>query len=164
MHDHLCICYCTKFNFCIIQFHYKIAHKNQYNRAFKDSTNIRTTKRTPRRNRLTLSKSQTAVLPQRTNPVKLLLTPVPCIFYYCVQWPTNAYLTDKLLRCSYVFRRYCVIFRELVVSTLLSCVASNETRHAARPTLWLGTRRASMMTASTYRLYIWPPHRTSWGL
>jgi len=32
-------------------------------------------------NELTLSKSQTAVPPQRTNPVKLFLTPVLCIFY-----------------------------------------------------------------------------------
>jgi len=65
--------------------------QNQYNRAFKDSTNIHTTKRTPCRNELTLSKSQTAVLSQRTNSVKLFLKLVPCIVHYCVQWPTNAH-------------------------------------------------------------------------
>jgi len=37
-----------------------------------------------------------------------------------VQWPNNAQLIDKLLYCSYVFRHYCVILRELVVSTFLS--------------------------------------------
>jgi hypothetical protein len=40
------------------------------------------------------------------------------IFYF-VQWPTNAQSIDKLLYCSYMFRHYCVILRELAVSTLL---------------------------------------------
>jgi len=31
--------------------------------------------------------------------------------------PTNAQLIDNILYCSYMFRQYCVIFRELVVST-----------------------------------------------
>jgi len=34
--------------------------------------------------------------------------------------PTNAQLIDKLLYCSYMFRHYCVILRELIVSTFLS--------------------------------------------
>jgi hypothetical protein len=33
--------------------------------------------------------------------------------------PTNAQLIHNLLYCSYMFRHYCVIFRELIVSTLL---------------------------------------------
>ena len=33
------------------------------------------------------------------------------IFYYFVQWPTNAQLIDKLLRCFYIFWHYCVILR-----------------------------------------------------
>jgi hypothetical protein len=41
-------------------------------------------------------------------------------FFYFVQWPTNAQLIDKLLYCSYVFRHYCVILRNLVVSILPS--------------------------------------------
>jgi hypothetical protein len=41
------------------------------------------------------------------------------LFFYFVQWP-NKSTTEKLLHCSYTFRHYCVIFRELVVSTLLS--------------------------------------------
>jgi len=41
------------------------------------------------------------------------------LFFYSVQWPTNAQLIDKLLYCSYMFRHYCVILRELVVTTLL---------------------------------------------
>ena len=36
--------------------------------------------------------------------------------------PTNAQLIDKLLYCSYMFRHYCVILRELVGSALLSYV------------------------------------------
>ena len=42
-----------------------------------------------------------------------------CDFFYFVQWPTNAQLIDKLLYCSYMFRYYCVIFREFVVRALL---------------------------------------------
>ena len=42
-----------------------------------------------------------------------------CDFFYFVQWPTNAQLIDKLLH-SYVFWHYCVILRELVVTTLPS--------------------------------------------
>ena len=37
--------------------------------------------------------------------------------------PTNAQLIDKLLYCSYMFRHYCVIIRELAVSTLLSYIS-----------------------------------------
>jgi len=33
-----------------------------------------------------------------------ILTLVPCIFYYFVQYPTNAQLIDKLLYCSYMSR------------------------------------------------------------
>ena len=40
-------------------------------------------------------------------------------FFCVVQWPTNAQLTDKLSH-SYMFRHYCVILREFVVSTLPS--------------------------------------------
>jgi len=40
-------------------------------------------------------------------------------FLNFLQWQTNAILIDKLLYCSYMFRHYCVILRELVVSTLL---------------------------------------------
>ena len=36
-----------------------------------------------------------------------------------VQWPTNAQLIDTLSH-SYMFRHYCVILREFVVSTLPS--------------------------------------------
>ena len=42
------------------------------------------------------------------------------IFFYFLQSPTNAQLIDKLLYCSYMFRHYFVILRELVVITLLS--------------------------------------------
>jgi len=41
-------------------------------------------------------------------------------FLYFVQQPTNAQLIDKLLYCSYMSKHYCVILRELIVSTLLS--------------------------------------------
>ena len=37
-----------------------------------------------------------------------------------MQRPTNAQLIGKLLYWSYMFRHYCVILRELVVTTLLS--------------------------------------------
>ena len=40
------------------------------------------------------------------------------IFFYGE--PTNAQLIAKLLYCSYIFRHYYIILRELVVSTLLS--------------------------------------------
>ena len=40
------------------------------------------------------------------------------LFYYFVQWPTNAQLIDKLSHSSYMFRRYCVILRKFVVSAL----------------------------------------------
>ena len=46
-----------------------------------------------------------------------ILIPVVCIFYYFVQWPTNAQLIDKLSH-SYMFWHYCVILKELVVTTL----------------------------------------------
>ena len=42
------------------------------------------------------------------------------LFYYFLQWPTNAQLIDKLSHSSYMFRHYCVIIREFVVSTLPS--------------------------------------------
>jgi len=45
----------------------------------------------------------------------IILTRVPCIFYYFVQWPTNAQSIDNLLYCCYIFRHCCVILRELVV-------------------------------------------------
>jgi len=48
-----------------------------------------------------------------------ILIPVLCIFYYFVQWPTNAQLIDKLSH-SYMFWHYCDIFRGFVVSTLPS--------------------------------------------
>jgi len=41
-------------------------------------------------------------------------------FFILYNEPTNAQLNDKLLYCSYMFRHYCVILKELVVSTLLS--------------------------------------------
>ena len=41
-------------------------------------------------------------------------------FFYFLQSPTNAQLIDELLYCSYMFRHYFVILRELVVITLLS--------------------------------------------
>jgi len=44
---------------------------------------------------------------------------VPCIFYYFVQWPTNAQLFHKLSHC-YMFRHFRVILRELVINTLPS--------------------------------------------
>jgi hypothetical protein len=47
----------------------------------------------------------------------ILVIYVPCIFYYFVLWPTNAYLFHKLLQ-SCMFRHYCVIFKENVISTL----------------------------------------------
>ena len=53
---------------------------------------------------------------------EIILTIVPCIFYYFVQW-TNKCIMGKLLYCSYMFRHYCVILRELVVSTLLTYVS-----------------------------------------
>ena len=40
------------------------------------------------------------------------------IFHYFVHWPTNAQLTDKLSHSSYMFRHYCVILREFVVSLI----------------------------------------------
>jgi hypothetical protein len=41
------------------------------------------------------------------------------LFFYFVLWPTNAQLIDKLLY-FYMFQHYCVILRELLVSTLPS--------------------------------------------
>jgi len=52
--------------------------------------------------------------------LQIVLTPVLCIIYYFVQQPTNVQLIYKLLYCSHMFRHYCVILRELAVSTLLS--------------------------------------------
>jgi len=48
---------------------------------------------------------------------RIILIPAPCMFYYFVLWPTNAQFIDKLPHSS-MFRQYCVIFREFVVSTL----------------------------------------------
>jgi hypothetical protein len=42
------------------------------------------------------------------------------IFVNFVQWPTNAQLFHKLSHSSYMFRHYCVILAELVVTTLPS--------------------------------------------
>jgi len=44
------------------------------------------------------------------------------IFYFVILYneTTSAQLIDKLLYCCYMFRHHSVIFRELVVSTLLS--------------------------------------------
>jgi len=49
-----------------------------------------------------------------------ILISVPGTFFYFVQRPTNAQLIGKLSHSSYMFRHYCVILRELVVSTLPS--------------------------------------------
>ena len=51
--------------------------------------------------------------------LNIILTAVPSIFYYFVQWPTNAQLFHKLSHC-YMFQHYRVILSELVVSTLPS--------------------------------------------
>jgi hypothetical protein len=40
--------------------------------------------------------------------------------FYFVKWPTNAQLIDKLSHSTYMFRHYCFILREFVVSTLPS--------------------------------------------
>ena len=45
--------------------------------------------------------------------------PVPYIFYYSVQWPTNSQLFHKLSHC-YMFRHYRVILRQPVINTLPS--------------------------------------------
>ena len=48
---------------------------------------------------------------------------IPCLFsfiFYFVEWPTIAELIGKLLHSSYILRHYCVILREIVVSTLPS--------------------------------------------
>jgi len=49
---------------------------------------------------------------------------------------------------------------------LLFCTVTNtnETLLTARHTLRLSTHRTSTTTASTHRLYIRPPYRTSWEL
>jgi hypothetical protein len=44
---------------------------------------------------------------------------VPCIFYCFALWPTKAQLFHKLSH-SYMFRRYHVILRQLVINTLPS--------------------------------------------
>ena len=41
-------------------------------------------------------------------------------YFNCVSFLYYAQLTDKLSHCSYMFRHYRVILRELVDSTLLS--------------------------------------------
>ena len=51
--------------------------------------------------------------------IALFSYPVPCIFYYFVQWPTNAQLFHKLSH-SLMFRHYRVILRELEINTLPS--------------------------------------------
>ena len=46
------------------------------------------------------------------------------IFFFILQnKPTYAQSIDKLFCCSYMFRHYCVILRELVVSTLPSYIS-----------------------------------------
>jgi len=42
------------------------------------------------------------------------------LFYFFCTMTNNSQLVDKFLYCSYMFRHYCVILRELVVSNLLS--------------------------------------------
>jgi len=66
----------------------------------------------------TLNAGTNAVVaaPNRVKGRALVSTTVNCF----VQCPINSQLTDKLLYCCYMFRHYCVIFRELVVSILLS--------------------------------------------
>ena len=38
------------------------------------------------------------------------------LYFIVYNEPTNAQLIDKSLYCPYMFRHYCVIFRELIVS------------------------------------------------
>jgi len=54
------------------------------------------------------------LLPLRPNVhYALFQYPVPFIFYYFIQWPTNAQLFHKLSHC-YMFRHHRVILRQLV--------------------------------------------------
>jgi hypothetical protein len=52
--------------------------------------------------------------------ILIISTAAHCIFYYSVQWPTNAQLFHKLSHSSYMFWHYCIILREFIVSTLPS--------------------------------------------
>ena len=80
------------------------------------------------RNILTPSLTQFLAYPQASRllavyfwtSTPVILIPVPYIFYHFVQWPTNAQLIDKLSHSSYTFRHYCVILREMAVSSLPS--------------------------------------------
>jgi hypothetical protein len=49
----------------------------------------------------------------------VILNLVPCIFYGFIQWTNKCINNCQLLYC-FLFRYCCVIFREFVVSTLLS--------------------------------------------
>jgi hypothetical protein len=68
----------------------------------------------------TLRRARVTIVAVEKQQYYIILTPVPCAFHYFVQWPTNAQLIYKLLYRFYVFRKCCVILRELVVSTLPS--------------------------------------------
>jgi len=61
--------------------------------------------------------SQTVLLYNNTFELVIIFISmhVPCIFYYFVQWPTNAQLID-ILSHSYLFGHYRVILRDVVVS------------------------------------------------
>jgi hypothetical protein len=56
-------------------------------------------------------------------------------FLFSTMTPTNAQLFHKLSHPSYMFRHYCVIFREFVVSTLPSYTSmSSNTNLVILPT------------------------------
>jgi len=86
---------------------------------------------------------------------KIILIPVPCIFIILCNEPTNAKLIDNLLYYSYMFRHYCVIFRELVVSTY--------SVHKYVNAIVDDTHSDSVHTGPTQRQrqHIRPPYRTS---
>jgi hypothetical protein len=68
-----------------------------------------------------VSKNRRLKMPAVSNIRRIILTPVPCIFYYFVQWTNQkAQLIDRLSHFSYMFRHYCVILSGLAVSTLPS--------------------------------------------
>ena len=46
----------------------------------------------------------------------LIFIPVPFIFYYFLQLPTNGQLSHKLSHSCYMFRHYCDILREFVIN------------------------------------------------
>jgi len=55
----------------------------------------------------------------------IILTHVPCIFYYFVLLPTNAQLFHKLSHC-YMFRHYRIILRELVINNVPSYISVSD--------------------------------------